>query len=534
MNTKKLKYIKYLFIIIASVFVMNSCSEDDELQPAINAIYSSNTGVNVNQGFPGDIVMAEGVDLQNVQSIVFDGTVEVIFNPVFNSNLAISFTVPFDETKGSKFGVQPITFTKKDGTIFESEFEILQPIPLISKFNPERPTIGTPVSVNGKWFQNVQDVVYQGRKMDFTLISSTELQFIVPADLTKGGLLEITTNGGTISKNLDIYLGFEEVLIADFDGGGVRPKNNWITYGDFSKFEYKTTGGISGKYAELTWAGSRANGYNGCQSDAGASMLTESNPEKVIFLMDVNANGAIGTSVDVFLADTDGVNWAFNYVIKENGWQTIQGLVADFGKNYDPSNQSNGDANPVNLNQVKVSINQNAATPNPSIVQFDNLRWQVYETVQPSKLPPSGPQNILLNSGLELGDGNNFENWGMWNGADRMSAESTNIHGGSRALKVVNPAAGNSWDSQFVSDPTPTVVGKEYIASMWVKGDAVTVRFSTNANAGALYGSDFFITSEWKQVTWEFTANDASTRLVLDMGVSKGTFYVDDIELKEK
>ena len=75
---------------------------------------------------------------------------------------------------------------------------------IININNPERPTIGTPVSVNGKWFQNVQDVVYQGRKMDFTLISSTELQFIVPADLTKGGLLEITTNGGTISKNLDI------------------------------------------------------------------------------------------------------------------------------------------------------------------------------------------------------------------------------------------------------------------------------------------------------------------------------------------
>lgn len=534
MNTIKLKYIKYLFIFITSALVFTACDNDDMLNPVVDGIYSADTAIGANKGYPEDVVMAEGEDLQNIKSIVFDGTIEVLFNPVFNSNLAIAFSVPFDEAKGSKFGNQKITFTNEDGTTFQSDFEILQPKPFIGSFNPERPTVGMPVTVNGEWFYNVLDVVYQGESMEFTVVSPEQLVFTVPAELTQGGELEIITAGGTISKNLDIYLGFEEVIVADFDGGGLRPNNNWIPYGDYNTLGYSNVGGISGNYGELTWTGATANGYNGCQSDAGALMMEESNPNKVVYLMDVNANGAIGTSVDVFIVDTDGVNWAFNYVIQTDGWQTMEGLVADFGKNYDPGNQGNGDANPASLNQVKVSINQNSGTPNPSVVQFDNIRWQIYETEQPSRLPPTGPKNILPNGDLELGDGNNFENWGMWNGADRMTAETTEIHGGARSLKVVNAAAGNSWDSQFVSDPVEIEVGKEYTASMWVKGETATVRFSTNAAAGALYGPDYTVTSEWQQVTWDFTANDASTRLVLDMGVSQATFYIDDIELKEK
>lgn len=535
MKTTKIKYLKYLFLFVASTFIFTSCDNDDDaLQPTVNGIYTSDTDLEINQGYPGDVVMAEGEDLQNIKTIFFDDLVETTFNPVFNSNLAIAFSVPFDAAKGSKFGTQKITFTNDDGTSFQSDFNILQPIPFVANFNPERPTIGTPVTINGKWFYNVIDVVYQGESMEFTIVSSEQLIFTIPIDLTQGGELEIITEGGSITKQLDIYLGFEELIVADFDGGGLRPNNNWIPYGDYNTLEYKNTDGISGNYSELTWAGATTNDYNGCQSDAGALMMEESNPEKVMFLMDVNANGAIGTSVDIFIVDTDGVNWAFNYVITTGGWQTVEGLVADFGKNYDPGNQGNGDANPASLNQVKVSINQNSGTPNPSIVQFDNIRWQVYETVQPSKLPPTGPPNIILNGNLELGDGDNFENWGMWNGADRMTAETTEIYEGARALKIVNPAAGNSWDSQFVSDPIDTEVDKEYTASMWIKGDTVTLRFSTNAAAGALYGSDYTATSDWQQVTWDFVANDASTRLVLDMGVSQGIFYVDNIELKEK
>ena len=99
------------------------------LEPVVDGIYSANTAIGTNKGFPGDVVMAEGEDFQNIKTIIFDETIEVLFNPVFNSNLAISFSVPFDEAKGSKFGSQKITFTNEDGTIFQSDFDILQPKP---------------------------------------------------------------------------------------------------------------------------------------------------------------------------------------------------------------------------------------------------------------------------------------------------------------------------------------------------------------------------------------------------------------------
>lgn len=527
----KIKFITYILAVMVSGSLVISCDDDDDVTPSISIIYSNDNTLSENTGYPNSSVIAQGVNIDDIETIVFDGKIDVVFNPALNSYAGIVFQIPFEEENGSRFGVQDVTFTKKTGEVFTSQFNILQPAPTIKSkdaFSPERPTIGTPVIVSGEWFFDVTSVTFKGIEMNFDVLSSTEISFVVPEDATSGGDVVIESIVEASDPIfMDIYLGFDVLLIANFDGEGFRPDNNWTPYGDLADFGYSDVDGLEGNYAYLLWEGNTANGYNGSQSSTGAAMITEANPDKVKFVMDYNGDGYVGSIVDIYIVDGE-VNWAYTFTIEQEGWQTLEALVSDFGKDYNMANQSNGDANPSEINQIKVALNQGAGTPNPSQVKFDNLRWHVYESAQEGV---NGPKNLLLNGDLEAGSGDDFDNWGKWNGADRMTEETTDVYQGSRALKVVNPSAGNEWDTQFVSDAAETVADANYTVTFWIKGDEGIVRISTAADAGNQYGPNFTVTSEWQQYTWEFTANDTATRILLDMGVSAASYVVDDIKL---
>jgi len=150
----------------------------------------------------------------------------------------------------------------------------------------------------------------------------------------------------------------------------------------------------------------------------------------------------------------------------------------------------------------------------------------------PGAQVPSGPESIVLNGGLEDGDNDEFTNWGKFNGADRMTQETEDVYEGSRAMKVVNPAAGAQFETQLVSDALPTESGADYTASLWVKGGPGNIRISTNAGLGdEQYGGDTEVTEDWSQIVYTFTANTDETNLALDMGASAATYIVDKIEL---
>ena len=144
---------------------------------------------------------------------------------------------------------------------------------------------------------------------------------------------------------------------------------------------------------------------------------------------------------------------------------------------------------------------------------------------------------LIANGGLEDGSGDEFANWNKNNGAELMTAETTNVKAGLRALKVVNTEdnAGNHWKTQFVSDGFDTAVGTTYVISFWIKGDAAVVRASTSPGSGSeTYHGDMTATSDWTEYNQEFTAKIASSTLALDIGSTKGTFYIDNISVVAK
>jgi GH35 family endo-1,4-beta-xylanase len=157
--------------------------------------------------------------------------------------------------------------------------------------------------------------------------------------------------------------------------------------------------------------------------------------------------------------------------------------------------------------------------------------------------------NLVVNGSFETGTassytyngsywaGDVFTNWSAYNGGDRMTPTtvSTEVKEGSRAVKVINSVSGNSYETQLVSDPMTLTVGKNYMATIQVRSNTggEVIRFSTNSTSSALYGPDYTTTTGWAVMTWNFTANNTSTRIVLDMGKSAGTFFVDDIQVVE-
>jgi hypothetical protein len=378
----KIKNIKPFILLSLFSLAFYSCQKDDSPIPKVNVLYSYDTKTeteNVNKGYPGNIVRAEGFGLGNIKSIVFDNKVSVVFNQAFSSNLSFNFNVPYNELKGSRFGLQDVTFTNLKGEVVNSKFEILQPKPELLKFAPEIPFVGSTVKVEGSWFVGIISVTFGGVPVQYTRVTDKIISVVVPANATAGADLVVTTVVGSGSKFLDIDQGFDIVKVADFDGGGLRPINNWVPYGSFDALIYSNAGGTSGNYAQLTWAGNTNPGYNGCQSSGGSSFLstTITNPARVAYLIDVNCGGAVGTKIDLLIVDDSNGNWAYSYTIANTGWQTIEAPLPDFGANYNPSNQSNGDPDPSKINQVKMTIAQNSGTVNPSKVQFDNIRFKV-------------------------------------------------------------------------------------------------------------------------------------------------------------
>lgn len=352
-----------------------SCQKDDEVILEVDAMVAE-PGDLLNQSFPLRRVRVEGKGLSDLQQIVLDNRINVTFNPTYNSDNAFIFTVPFDITQGSRFGVQPITFITRNGSITK-DFEILRPLPTISGFAPEIPLVGQPATVNGTWFYDVTSVTFDGNPINYTVNSPTAITITVPATATTGADLVVTTPGGTATRFMDVSLGFTIVNVSDFDGGGER--TDWYSYGDIATFDQNATGGPTGNYATLSWTGSNANGYNGTSGGGGTNFLsaTSTDGTKGYIDLDLSAN-VVGAHVAVQINTIGGINYGYNFMVTDTNWTNYSLLLSDFSDNYGYGVNTNGDPDPSQINEIKIGVVQ-GNTPNPTTINFDNIKIKYME-----------------------------------------------------------------------------------------------------------------------------------------------------------
>ncbi len=148
---------------------------------------------------------------------------------------------------------------------------------------------------------------------------------------------------------------------------------------------------------------------------------------------------------------------------------------------------------------------------------------------------PEVSNNAILNPSFEEGTGDEFTNWTKVNGAEFMTATSApdEVRTGSRALRSAGTGfPGEQWRVQLIADPVATIIGDSYTFTIWAKAASAgaNIRFSTQPNA--LYGPDTEVPADtWTQLSWTFTANEAATSIVLDLGQTDVVIFLDDAEM---
>lgn len=154
---------------------------------------------------------------------------------------------------------------------------------------------------------------------------------------------------------------------------------------------------------------------------------------------------------------------------------------------------------------------------------------------------------IVVPASVELATNPDFEaglsGWSVFNSGNpagtstiTTTSVSGEVHGGTQAMKVVNPTAypGSQWRVQVSSTAFATTPGTTYVISYWVKAAAAggSIRLSSGPTA-AQYQGDITIGTAWQQVSWSITASLTSTTFLFDMGQAADTYFIDDVSVKE-
>ncbi len=138
----------------------------------------------------GTVVNIFGANFTNVLAVRFNGIAATF---VIVSTTQITATVPAGATTG------PITVTTTGGTATATPNFIVTTsptAPIISNFTPPAGPVGTVVNIFGANFANVTNVRFNGVNTTFTVVSTTQITAVVPAEATTGPIT-VTTTGGT-------------------------------------------------------------------------------------------------------------------------------------------------------------------------------------------------------------------------------------------------------------------------------------------------------------------------------------------------
>jgi len=147
-----------------------------------------------------------------------------------------------------------------------------------------------------------------------------------------------------------------------------------------------------------------------------------------------------------------------------------------------------------------------------------------------------------LEAGTGTGDGDSFTGWYMANNGDgNMTIETTEFHGGARALKVVTVNPEEHYHSQMFSPVFSSTSGKTYNISFWIKSSVAGAVVRTVLQLDGVqseYGADVATTTDWTQYTRTLTipTGNASTQIIFDFGkesVASRIHYVDDFSVQE-
>lgn len=151
------------------------------------AVGPSITALSVTEGPPGTAVEITGTGLVGVQSVTFGG-VAAPFTEIVQSYLVT--VVPAAGRDG------PLLVTTSAGTADGGHFDVFEPA-VVTGMTPKLVWPGDTVTITGQQLQDVSAVLLRDTiAANFTILSDSELQFVVPAGLGGSASVSVVNPGG--------------------------------------------------------------------------------------------------------------------------------------------------------------------------------------------------------------------------------------------------------------------------------------------------------------------------------------------------
>jgi hypothetical protein len=231
---KKLLYNvnKYLLLVLiaAIAFAQSGCKKEQAYStgtPVITAVrnYVASPGDSIlSKVGPGQWVVVTGQNLKSALQITFDG-VAGSFNDAWFSDTSAIVLIPaviaFPSVATNQLNTIHYVTTHGQTTF---NFSIVAPAPTISSISNEDANPGDSVTINGFNFFFIKSIVYAGQTVTgFTGSNDgTSIRMAVPAGVSAGGVVTVTTNTGSASTIFNVH-DFVTGVFCNFDAINTYP-----------------------------------------------------------------------------------------------------------------------------------------------------------------------------------------------------------------------------------------------------------------------------------------------------------------------
>lgn len=199
MNMKRSLFISPLALCAMLFLLLGACKKDkvvDTAPPTLSAVTNltdRNTAL-TSIGY-GEWIVIKGTNLSTTYKVDFNGTLAKD-SLIYGDDNTITVKIPAQLTDPIN---NPITVTTKYGTA-TLNFQIKQPPPTITGFDPAAGNPGDDMTINGNYFKGVTGVTINGANATVVSSTQTEIKVKVPTGVTYGAVV-VTTPVGTVTTD---------------------------------------------------------------------------------------------------------------------------------------------------------------------------------------------------------------------------------------------------------------------------------------------------------------------------------------------
>jgi len=193
-------FIVYRFTVflmaLSLISALSSCKKDDvgedKAAPQINTVTNlTERNIPLVSGTYSQWILIKGAHLSTTNKVEFN-TVAVPDSLFWANDSSVTVKIPGPLPGATE---NPITVYTKYGQVTYN-FNVLQPAPTITGFDPVSGSEGDIVTITGDWFTNLSSVMFGTENATIISSTKTEIKAAVPAGVSQAFII-ITTAGGT-------------------------------------------------------------------------------------------------------------------------------------------------------------------------------------------------------------------------------------------------------------------------------------------------------------------------------------------------